>query len=46
MISTYALDRHTSVLVSYAHHFCGPYLQDNPPAKGEDYFTAWISYRF
>jgi len=42
----WALQRHATLTVVYAHFFAGPFLRDTGASEDVDYFSAWITLKF
>jgi hypothetical protein len=38
--------RHFNVSTVYAHFFAGEFLEESPPGKDVNYFSAWLTFRF
>jgi len=38
--------RHFNVSAVYAHFFAGEFLEESPPGKDVNYFSAWLTFRF
>ena len=46
LTTVWAASRHLTFLTSYVHVFPGEFMQQSPPSKPIDYFTAWLTYKF
>jgi hypothetical protein len=40
------IDRHMTLIATYAHFFTGDFLRETGPAQDVDYVTTWIAYKF
>ncbi|HEY8562583.1 MAG TPA: alginate export family protein [Pyrinomonadaceae bacterium] len=44
--AVWAFDRHITFVTSYTHFFAGKFVNETPPGRDIDFFTAWVTYKF